>query len=173
MTDVVEPAPIPLRQGERPPLDGAVKVAVVDDGTQHHHSARTKARKAALDVLYGAELTGRDALETLNATDPPARLLTYELVSGVVTNEQDIDDALTAAFTGDWTLDRMPGIDKALARLAVWELMFTGTPPAAVISEAVALADEYSTDASAGFLTSVLGTVHEHLEARRDEAPND
>lgn len=169
MTDSVEPAPVPLRSGERPPLDGAVKVAVVDDGTQHHHSARTKARKAALDVLYGAELTGRDALGILNAADPPARLLTCELVSGVVTNADEIDDAITAALDGDWTLDRMPGIDKALARLAVWELLFTDTPSAAVIAEAVALADEYSTDASAGFLSSVLGSV----QAANDGAPND
>jgi len=154
-------ATIPLATGERPPLPDAVKVGVIDDGTQRHHSARTKARKAALDVLYSAELADLDPLAVLNSADPPHRLLTYELVTGVVTNLDDIDAALAAAFTGDWTLDRMPALDRNLARLAVWELKFTDTAPAVVIAEAVGLADEYSTDASAGFLSSVLGTVAE------------
>jgi len=150
---------IPLAAGERPPLPDAVKVEVIDDGSGRHHSARTKARKAALDVLYGAELAERDPLDVLNSADPPHRLLTYELVTGVVANQDDIDAALTASFTGDWTLERMPALDRTLARLAVWELKFTDTAPSIVIAEAVALADEYSTDASAGFLSSVLGAV--------------
>jgi len=152
-------ATIPLTAGERPPLPDAVKVEIIDDGTQRHHPARTKARKAALDVLYSAELAEVDPIEVLNSADPPHRLLTYELVTGVVTNLDDIDAALTAAFTGDWTLDRMPALDRNLARLAVWELKFTDTPASVVIAEAVGLADEYSTDASAGFLSSVLGAI--------------
>ncbi|MCL2489304.1 MAG: transcription antitermination factor NusB [Propionibacteriaceae bacterium] len=158
-------ATIPLAAGERPPLPDAVKVEVISDGTQRHHSARTKARKAAVDVLYSAELAERDPLEVLNSADPPHRLLTCELVTGVVANQDDIDAVLAASFTGDWALERMPVLDRTLARLAVWELKFTDTAPSVVIAEAVALADEYSTDASAGFLSSVLGTIAANPDA--------
>jgi len=168
-------ATIPLAAGERPPFPDAVKVGVIDDGTHRHHPARTKARKAALDVLYSAELAGLDPLKVLNSADPPHRLMTYELVTGVVANLDDIDTTLASAFTGDWTLERMPALDRNLARLAVWELKFTETPPSVVIAEAVGLADDYSTDASAGFLTSVLGTVAASgsAEVKPSEETND
>jgi len=58
-------------------------------------------------------------------------------------------------------LQRMPTIDRSLARLGAWELLYSATPPAAAIAEAVGLADEYSTDGSASFLTAVLGRVAE------------
>lgn len=160
------PTPLPLRPGERPPVGDAVKVEVLDDGSGRHHSARTKARKAALDVLYDAEVTGRDAIELLIADPTVVRPLTDEIVNGVVEHGNAIDQAVTLALMGDWTLQRMPAIDRSLARLAAWELLYTHTPAAAVIAEAVGLADEYSTDGSASFLTAVLGRVAEaHGEA--------
>ena len=161
MTDEI--APLPLISGERPPVADAVKVKVLDDGSGHHHSARTKARKAALDVLYDAEVTERDPLELLIADPTSVRPLTDEIVNGVVSHGNAIDQTITLALMGDWTLQRMPAIDRALARLATWELLYTHTPQAAVIAEAVALADEYSTDGSASFLTAVLGRVADAL----------
>jgi len=150
--------PVPLGAGERPPVPGAVKIEVLDDGANHHHSARTKARKVALDLLYDADVTGRHPLDLLEDAGK-ARSLTRELVEGVAESWQAIDRRIEGSLTGDWTLSRMPAIDRALARMACWELAHTETPPAAVIAEAVALADEYSTDGSAGFLSSLLGTV--------------
>lgn len=153
-----EPVPIPLQAGERPPVPGAVKIEVLDDGSGVHHSARTKARKAALDLLYDADVTGRHPLDLLDDAGD-VRPLTLELVTGVVDDVRAIDRRISQSMTGDWTLSRMPALDRTLARVAVWELLHTDTPPAAVISEAVSLADEYSTDWSAGFLSSLLGTV--------------
>jgi len=156
--------PIPLGAGERPPVPGAVKIEVLDDGVNHHHSARTKARKVALDLLYDADVTGRHPLDLLDEADK-VRPLTRELVTGVADDVRDIDRLIERSMTGEWTLARMPAIDRALARMACWELRHTATPAAAVISEAVALADEYSTDGSAGFLSSLLGTVAQQVTA--------
>ena len=156
--------PIPLGSGERPPVPGAVKIAVLDDGARHHHSARTKARKVALDLLYDADVTGRHPLDLLEDAEK-VRPLTFELVTGVADAVRDIDRRIEGAMTGEWTLARMPAIDRALARMACWELTHTQTPAAAVIAEAVALADEYSTDGSAGFLSSLLGTVAQQISS--------
>jgi len=152
---------LPLLLGERPPVADAIKVKVLDDGSGRHHSARTKARKAALDILYEAELTGRDLLELLEDAMKQPRQLTAQIVRGVAEHANAIDQTIALALMGDWTLQRMPGIDRALARVATWELRYTKTPPAAAIAEAVSLADEYSTDGSAGFLTAVLRRVME------------
>jgi len=165
-----DPTPIPLILGERPPLADAVKVKTIDSGLGRHHGARTKARKAALDSLYDAEITGRDPLDLV---DPGARALTKELVEGVLTKQLEIDDAIGNALTGDWTLPRMPSIDRTLARLATWELLYTDTKPSVAIAEAVALADEYSTDASAAFLSSVLGSVLDNHQSDLTELASD
>ena len=148
-------------------MPDAVKIRVLDGGDGRHHSARTKARKAALDVLFQAELTGSYPVEVMESLQKPPRPLTRQIVHGVDDRGNAIDQAITLALMGDWTLQRMPAIDRSLARLATWELLYSATPPAAAIAEAVALADEYSTDGSAGFLTAVLGRVAEaHAEAR-------
>jgi len=148
--------PISLSLGEHPPIAEAVKIKIINDGRGRHHSARTKARKAALDYLYDAEITGRDPMDLIA---PASRSLTRDLVQGVLTSQLVIDEAIVNALTPDWTLSRMPAVDRILARMATWEIMFSATEPAVAISEAVALADEYSTDASAAFLSSVLGRV--------------
>jgi len=159
--------PVPLE--ERPPVAGAVKESVLDDGAGRHHTARTKARKAALDLLYAADLTGCDPRDLLEDAPTAPRQLTAQIVNGVAEHMYAIDQMVTLALMGDWTLQRMPAIDRALVRLGAWELRYTKVPPAAVIAEAVGLADEYSTDGSAGFLTAVLGRVLEANKSRNQE----
>ena len=166
----IEPGALPLREGERPPVPGAFKTQVVDDGAGRHHTARTKARKAALDFLYDADVTGRDPLDLLDGGTAEVRPLTRDLVAGVVADVRAIDRRLQQALSGEWSLARMPAIDRGLARLATWELLHTETPPAAVIAEAVGLADEYSTEGSAAFLSSLLGTVAGRLDPSREPA---
>ena len=154
--------PLPLAAGEHPPVPGAVKVASVDMA-ERHHSARTKARKAALDILFEADLLGRDAwgllAERLDAPGPKVRELTREIVLGVRDNATEIDRRIAGALTGDWTLDRMPRIDRNLARIAVYELDHSEIDARAAISEALELADELSTDDSVSFLNGLLGRV--------------
>lgn len=126
-------------------------------------STRTKARKRALDILFEADLRDLPATEVLAAhreqNEPPVRDFTAELVEGVAAHRDDIDTLIAAALTGGWTLERMPRVDRNLARLAVYEALHTGTPTDVVLSEAVGLCEQLSTDESPAFLNGVLGTI--------------
>ena len=131
-------------------------------------SARTKARKRAIDLLYGADLRQRsiaDALveEQRRAAGQPAREASWryarEIVEGVDEHRESIDAAITAHALG-WTLERMPVLDRAILRAGVWEILHNDEVPDAVaISEAVQLASELSTDDSGSFVNGVLSAI--------------
>lgn len=144
---------------EIPPVPGAVKISS-EDMAERHHSARTKARKAALDIFYQSELRQTDPLEVLvdESCRVPERMrpFTKEIMHGVMDNLDAIHDRIDECVSGDWTLERMPAIDRCLARIAIWEIDHTETPDKIVISEAVELADEFSTDNSVKFLNGLL-----------------
>ncbi len=131
-------------------------------------SARSKARKRALDILFQADVRGEEpavilAAEAKRAANEPAReaswLYARELVDGVIDNRDDIDEQIST-FSKDWTLARMPAVDRAVLRLAVWELLYNDRVPSAVaIDEAVELAKELSTDDSGSFVHGVLARI--------------
>jgi N utilization substance protein B len=126
-------------------------------------SARSKARKRALDVLFESEQRSAPVLETLAgrvaASDPPVSEYSVELVEGVVANQARIDELL-GTYARDWSLDRMPAVDRAVLRLATYELLWRDdVPDAVVIDEAVTLARSLSTDESPAFVNGILGTI--------------
>ena len=126
-------------------------------------AARSKARKRALDVLFAADLRGESALEALESAiaegDGPTNEYTATLVRGVVAEQERID-ALLAEHAQGWTLDRMPGVDRNVLRLGVYEMLYVDDVPDAVaVAEAVALAQDLSTDESPAFVNGVLGAV--------------
>ncbi|MGC3955794.1 MAG: transcription antitermination factor NusB [Propionicimonas sp.] len=126
-------------------------------------SARTKARKRALDILFEADLRQADPLAVLAAhvelNEPPVRQFTSELVEGVVANLAGIDQLIADSLAGGWTLERMPRVDRNLARLATYEIVHTEVAAEVAVAESVALAQELSTDDSATFLNGVLRAV--------------
>ncbi|MCS5733255.1 transcription antitermination factor NusB [Herbiconiux daphne] len=131
-------------------------------------SARTKARKRALDILYAADvrqipITESLAAEAGRAASEPDReaswLYARDIVDGVVDHFAEIDETIETYAQG-WSIARMPTIDRALLRIAIWEILYNDEVPASVaISEAVEAAKTLSTDESAGFLNGVLGKV--------------
>ena len=126
-------------------------------------SARSKARKRALDVLFESEQRSAPVLETLAgrvaASDPPVSEYSVELVEGVVANQARIDELL-GTYARDWSLDRMPAVDRAVLRLATYELLWRDdVPDAVVIDEAVTLARSLSTDESPAFVNGLLGRL--------------
>ncbi|MEL4505845.1 transcription antitermination factor NusB [Luteococcus sp. H138] len=125
-----------------------------------HHSTRTKARKKALDILFEAELRDRDLLTTLDEYiahgEPPVRAFTEEIIRGIDEHMGIIDQRVAECCSAEWTMERMPRVDRNLARIAVWEIDYSETADEAVISEAVALATEFSTDDSASFINGLL-----------------
>ena len=141
-------------------------------------AARSKSRKRALDVLFEADQRGVPATEVLTArvamADPPVNEHTVRLVTGVVEQRERID-ALIETYSRDWELDRMPAVDRALLRMAVYELLYVDDVPApVVIDEAVELAKSLSTDESPAFVNGVLGRVsadHPRPAASADVPP--
>lgn len=131
-------------------------------------SARTKARKRAVDALFAADLRESSAVELLAATEEQSQereqqgeIFAYakQCVAGVTENGQEIDDTLETYAQG-WTIARMPALDRAILRLATWEILFNEQVPDAVaVDEAVELAKEYSTDDSAGFVNGLLSKI--------------
>ena len=125
-------------------------------------AARTKARKRAVDVLYEADVRGRDVLSVLSdrmETPPPVPEHTVRLVEGVAEHAARID-ALIEAHASNWQLDRLPDVDRAILRMAVFELLWADdVPDAVVIDEAVELAKALSTDESPAFVNGVLGAI--------------
>ena len=125
--------------------------------------ARHKARKRALDILFEADQRGQsiDAVLTERAArgEGIGNPYTETLVTGVVDHRAEIDE-LIEAHAIDWTLDRMPAVDRSLLRLATFELRWgVDIAPAIAIDEAVELATELSTDESPTFVNGVLGRI--------------
>jgi N utilization substance protein B len=125
--------------------------------------ARSKARKRALDILFEAELRGLPTLELLSERqsvgEVPVQPYAAELVRGVATHSERIDELISWNLV-DWTLERMPAVDRNLLRLGVYELLWADDVPDAVaISEAVALAQDLSTDNSPPFVNGVLARI--------------
>ena len=126
-------------------------------------SARGKARKRALDILFEADQRGvpaRDLLASRSAEQaPPVNPYTRELVDGVLDHSERIDELLSTYAQG-WTLDRMPAVDRNVLRLGVYELLWSDDVPDAVaISEAVGLAGSLSTDESPAFVNGLLARI--------------
>lgn len=138
-------------------------------------SARSKARKRALDVLFEAEQRSAPVLEILAgrlaASDPPVSEYTVSLVEGVVAHQERIDELLTT-YSQDWSLDRMPAVDRAILRLATFELLGRDdVPDAVVIDEAVTMARTLSTDESPRFVNGLLGRLLELKPMLAPEQP--
>jgi len=126
-------------------------------------SARSKARKRALDVLFASDVRGESATTALETAisdgEGPTNDYTAVLVRGVEERRGHIDEVL-AQYAEGWTLQRMPAVDRNVLRLGVWELLYADDVPDSVaISEAMALVTDLSTDESPQFVNGVLGAV--------------
>ena len=129
--------------------------------------ARHQARERALSLLYEADIKDVDPAAVLGALVAAPDPLAAELVSGVAAQRARIDELVGDAAVG-WEVDRMPAVDRAILRLATYELLARAdTPVAVIIDEAVELAKEYSTDASPGFVNGVLTTVARAVRGER------
>ena len=124
-------------------------------------SARSKARKRALDVLYASEMRNRSTVEALQqqSEDGPINDYTITLVEGVTEHRARLDEVISSYAEG-WTLERMPAVDRNVLRLATFEVLFVDDVPDAVaVSEALHLVRDLSTDDSPAFVNGVLGNI--------------
>ena len=128
-------------------------------------SSRSKARKAALDLLYESDIRKSSAadllLKRVTEMEYEAREFTKELIDGIELNKRKIDE-LIATYAQGWDMDRMPVLDRNILRLSIFELLWSKTVPEAVaISEALELATNFSTEESSKYINGVLSKVLE------------
>lgn len=126
-------------------------------------SARSKARKRALDLLFAGEARGVSASDLLAEQvadgEGPHNPYTATLVRGVVEHQAGIDEII-GRYAQGWTLERMPAVDRNVLRLGIWELLYAEDVPEHVaLSEAVELARDLSTDESPAYVNGVLGAI--------------
>ena len=136
-------------------------------------SARSKARKQTLDLLYEADIRGASAAELLTTRDiveegpdaRPIRDFTRELISGITANKRKIDELITTYAQG-WDMDRLPAVDRNILRLGIYEIVWTPDLAEGIaIDEARNLAKELSTEESAGYIHGVLGKISQIKES--------
>lgn len=135
------------------------------------HGARYRARRRAADIMYEAEnrdvdpvsiVEDRIKLARENEHDvAPIAEYTKVLVTGVAEELDTIDTTIERFLSEDWELHRIPAVDRAIMRVAVWELLFNPEEIdlATAVTEGVELASEYSTDAAAPYINAVLDDV--------------
>ena len=97
-------------------------------------------------------------------TRPERDAFTTQLVYGVIENAGGIDQRISR-HAEHWRIERMPGVDRNVLRLAVYEMLYGGTPPAVAIHEAIELARRYSNEESAQFVNGVLDAVRKESAA--------
>ena len=114
-------------------------------------------------MLYQAELTRSPVDEALDAREVPPAAYAVEIALGV-DDERDDLDALIGRHLTNWRVDRMPLVDRVLARMAAWELVEADdVPKGVVLSELVELASLYCGEKSAPFLNGVLSRVADEV----------
>ena len=139
---------------------------------------RHRARETALQLLYQWDV-GRigagdldDALDlfwTVHPAPAPRRELAVGLARGAVAALPEID-SLIARHTDNWRSERLAVVDRLIMRLAVYELLFEGTPAAVVINEALELAKTFSGERAVAFVNGVLDAVRRTVAEERDRS---
>ena len=142
--------------------------------------ARRRARESAISLLYSGDIIEVDAADIVERGAYPAGDINVSeyaesLVAGVSAHRGEIDEYIRAT-SENWALDRMPVVDRAILRLAVYEMLFVDDVPVSVaINEAVELAKAYGgEDESSRFVNGVLGRISRMTqddEAGSAEAP--
>ena len=130
--------------------------------------ARSKSRKRALDILYGADVR-EESINTVLAAEQarndadPKRSNSWpyarDIVIGITEHGDEIDE-LIETYAQGWTISRMPAVDRAILRMGIWEILYNeDVPDGVAISEAVELATSLSTEDSSGFVNGLLGRI--------------
>lgn len=122
-------------------------------------SARAKARKAALDLIFAADLKGRlPNPSELELMEREHREYTDRLLVGV-NDHRDRIDTLIHTYAEGWDKDRLPAVDRNILRIAIFEILWGEVDDSVAISEAVILAERLSTEDSARFINGLLARI--------------
>jgi N utilization substance protein B len=138
-------------------------------------SLRTKSREFAMQMLFQWDMSRQDPTKlegkfwrTAKAADN-TRAFANKLFEGAA-KEADELDALIVQHAQNWRLERMAIIDRAVLRLAIYELRIAETPPKVVLNEAVDLAKKFSSEDAGAFVNGILDAVNKTLAEKSGSA---
>lgn len=142
------------------------------------HGARYKARRRAADILFEAEARDVDPVAIVEERAAmsrdqrneiaPISDYTRQIIEGVAPELDRIDEAIAAHLKETWEIERIADIDRAVLRVAVWEMLFNeDVPLATALVEAVEIASEYSTPDSPGYINAILDSMIKNIDALR------
>lgn len=136
---------------------------------------RRTAREKTLQALYQIDLIGasqEEAIASVTGDKEDGADYLHELVRGTLDNQREIDRTIIAYLRG-WTLLRLSYVDRAILRLAVFEMLYRDDIPEKVaINEAVELAKIFSTDESAAFINGTLSSIMHKEDNQEEEQRN-
>jgi len=134
-----------------------------DDDVEPLLGTRRQARELALSLLYEADAKSESPSTILDEFPIDPDPFAADLVSGVAKHQEEVDGFIRR-FAKDWSLERMPVVDRNVLRIGVYELVHRAdVPTAPIISEAVELARRYSTEESGRFVNGMLGRIAEEV----------
>ncbi|AMA00311.1 transcription antitermination factor NusB [Corynebacterium glutamicum] len=147
------------------------------------HGSRYKARMRAVDILFEAESRDVDPVAIIDDrhklardTNPivaPVAEYTETIINGVAVELDTLDVFLAEHIAETWTLGRLPSVDRAILRVASWEMIYnTDVPVTTAIVEAVEIASQYSGDKSSAYINATLDAMASKVETLRERAAN-
>lgn len=153
-----------------------------EEKNHHRHGARFRARRRAVDMLFEAEFRDIDPVEIVEdrrelSRDEanqvaPVNEYTAQIVGGVAENLDGIDGAIAGHLSSEWTLDRLPAVDRAVLRVSAWELLHNHDeiPEKVAVDEGIGLAKEYGHDKAPGYVHAVLDGISRSRRIAEKEA---
>ena len=140
--------------------------------------SRRRSRQRALQILFLWDARGQPVDEamdayydTLYSEEQPAREpFVADLVRGTVEHAAELDEQISK-HAEHWRMERMPIVDRNILRMAVFEMIYGGTPAAIGIDEALELARKFSNEESVQFVNGVLDAIRRASPAAPDSDP--
>ncbi|GAB3591227.1 hypothetical protein CFAEC_07740 [Corynebacterium faecale] len=147
------------------------------------HGSRYKARRRAVDILFEAESRDVDPVAIIEdrhtlskAIEPvvaPVAEYTEAIINGVAIELDTIDALLSEHIADTWVLDRLPSVDRAVLRVACWEMIYNpDVPVTTAVVEAVEIASQYSTDNASAYINATLDGMANRIDELRERASN-
>lgn len=146
------------------------------------HGSRFKARRRAVDILYEAEARDVDPVAIvqdrvhLSRIDEsivaPVAAYTREIIAGAAEELNRIDDVIASYLSEDWELHRISAVDRAILRVAVWEMIFNeDVPLKTAMTEAIEMAAQYSGATAPAYINAVLDSALKNIDELRSPTP--
>jgi N utilization substance protein B len=135
--------------------------------------SRRTVRERVVQALYECDFHPENEEEVIlsrgEKLDEEDRQFYLRLAHGIRKHTDTADAIISRFLKKGWSISRLSSVDRAIMRLAVYELLFEETPKAAVLNEAVELGKAFGGPESGRFINGVLGSVVANLEEIKQE----